>query len=47
MIICTPNQALALFKTGVFKNTINESIVIDKVDMHMALELGGDLIELG
>jgi hypothetical protein len=30
-----------------FKNMINESIVIDKVDMHIALELATDLIELG
>ncbi len=47
MIITTPNQANILFKSGIFKNAVNEAIVIDKVDMHIALELGSDLIELG
>jgi hypothetical protein len=47
MIITTPNQALLLFKTHTFKSMVNEAIVIDKVDMHIALELGSDLIELG
>ncbi len=47
IILATPNTALALFKQGAFKNTVLEAIIIDKVDMHHALDLSGDLSDLG
>jgi hypothetical protein len=40
-------NALAFIKQGLFNDMLNESILIDKVDMHIALELGSDLIEIG
>mmetsp|Transcript_20559 Transcript_20559/g.19537 ORF Transcript_20559/g.19537 Transcript_20559/m.19537 type:complete len:163 (+) Transcript_20559:366-854(+) len=47
VLVTNPNQALALFENGLFKNMVLESIFVDKVDMHLAMNLGEDLVSLG
>jgi hypothetical protein len=46
VIITTPNQATALLKKGLFKNLVCHSIIVDKIDMHIALDLSSDLKEI-
>ena len=47
LLIMTPSQALSILRSGQLKNAVLESIFIDKIDMHIALEQGGDLVEIG
>lgn len=43
ILISTPNNTLNLFKKEGFKNMQCTSLIVDKIDMHIALDLSSEL----
>lgn len=43
ILIATPNNFLHLYNKQLLKNAQCNSLIVDKIDMHIALELGSEL----